>query len=566
MSDISYRTLANVTLILFEESVEFFISRSIPTGNIVHMFATDANVSATDTNNAQTWKLSKLYNAATTVPDVIYIRVTCSNGTVPTPPFFTISYTYYVTVVDARFNFPSQELVLLTSTYSPSNRRTLEYIYDLPKDVGVISLSPSTVSDPNPVSSFVIEGTDTPVADYGPPLVEVIPNGPGNYRLRVVQSFGDAGVNDISFTLLFNRYNAFRKYSLTYRVLQVGNVGVGGFAAAPFLIDLMSYDGLTGTKGTIRYIHGSVVNGEQLVLNSDDKFASALGGSTSRLESFEYYDTSVKDVADQLVRLTDNFPLVKFVRQDSFVYFQLDNKSTVADFRLNLARRIDFDNGAYIRSDPLINKVFGFNADEASSSVSAVTGFQTILADQALMCVTPPVISLELESVANQHEGTVRQAQSVRLFQFLMVDEDCGYQPFKSYREFPERKLPQSSNRYTSLRFHFLYNRMNEVSNTGILGIGLPVQFREPYYVTLRISNKNRDDSINESFITLYGTDPSPVISLDTPLEGLQHVELVDARIPRQAEAVVTPGVRRSILGYVTDMSLPVPISSGVPL
>lgn len=558
MSEVSYRTLANVTLILFEESVEFFISRSIPTGNIVHMFATDANVSATDTNNAQTWKLSKLYNAATTIPDVIYVRVTCSNGSVPTPPFFTISYTYYVTVVDARIKFPSQELVLLTSAYNSSNRRALEYIYDLPKDVGVISLAPSTVSDPNPVSTFVAEGTETEVNDYGPPVVEVIPNGPGNYRLRVNQSFGDAGVNEITFTLLFNRYNAFRKYSLKYRVLQVGNVGVGGYAAAPFLVDLMSYDALTGTKGTIRYIHSAVANGEQIVLNSDEKFALALGGSTSRLESFEYYHKSVEEVADQLVSLTGDFPLVKFVRQDAFVYFQLDNQSTVADFRVNLARRIDLDNGAYIRSDPLITKVLGFNADDSTSAVSPVTGFQTILADQALMCVTPPVISLELESIANQHEGTVRQAQSVRLFQFLMVDAECGYRSFLSYREFPERKLPQSSNRYTSLRFHFLYNRMNEVSNTGILGIGLPVQFREPYYVTLRISNKNRDDSINESFITLYGTDPSPIITLDTPLEGLQYVELVDARIPRQAEAVVTPDNRRAILGYVTDLSLPV--------
>lgn len=558
MSEVSYRTLANVTLILFEESVEFFISRSIPTGNIVHLFATDANVSATDTNNAQTWKLSKRYSAATAIPDVVYVRVTCSNGSVPTPPFFTISYTYYVTVVDARITFPSEELVLLTSAYNPSNRRSLEYVYDLPKNVGVVSLAPSTVSDPNPVSTFYLEDSDVPIADYGPPTVEVVPNGPGNYRLKINQSFGDAGVNDITFTLLFNRYNAYRKYALKYRVLQVGNVGVGGYAAAPFLVDMMSYDSLATTKGTIRYIEKSVANGEQLVLNSDEKFASALGGSTSRLESFEYYNTSVKDVADQLVGLTNNFPLVKFVRQDSFVYFQLDNQSTVADFRLTLARRIDFDNGAYIRSDPLVNKVFGFNADDASSSESPVTGLQTILADQALMCVTPPVISLELESIVNQHEGTVRQAQSVRLFQFLMVDTSCGYQPFKSYREFPERKLPQSSNRYTSLRFHFLYNRMNEVSNTGVLGIGLPVQFREPYYVTLRISNKNRDDSINESFITLYGTDPSPIISLDTPLEGLQYVELVDARIPRQAEAVVTADYRRAILGYVTDLSLPV--------
>ncbi len=557
MSDLSYRTLANVTLILFEESVELFISRSIPTGNIVHLFATDANVSATDTNNAQTWKLSKLFNKATTNPDVVYVRVTCSNGTVPTPPFFTISYTYYVTVIDARVVLPTQELVLLTSAYNSSNRRTLEYLYDLPPGVGVISLAPSTVSDPNPVSQFTAEGSTTVVEDYGPPTVEVIPNGAGNYRLRVLQAFGDAGVNEITFTLLFNRYNAYRKYTLKYNVLQVGNVGVGGYAAAPFLIDFMSFDELSQTKIAMRYIHNAIANGEQLVLNSDDKFAIALGGSTSELSPLEYYGPTVSDVLDQVITVSDAFPLVKCKRQNDFVYFELDNKSTVAQFHMHLARRIDFDNGGYIRCDSLITKVLGFNNDNVSTTVNPVTGLQTIIGDQALMCVVPPVISLELEAVANQHEGSIRQAQSVRLFNFLMKDEKCDYKSFTSYREFPERRLPLQSTRTSTLKFNFLYNRMNEVSNTGVLGIGLPVQFLEPYYVTLRIQTRTRDNDISESFITLHGTESSPIINLDAPIEGLQFVELVEARIPRQAEAVVTPGVRRAILGYVVDESLP---------
>jgi hypothetical protein len=138
-----------------------------------------------------------------------------------------------------------------------------------------------------------------------------------------------------------------------------------------------------------------------------------------------------------------------------------------------------------------------------------------------------------------------------------MKDEKCDYKSFTSYREFPERRLPLQSTRTSTLKFNFLYNRMNEVSNTGVLGIGLPVQFLEPYYVTLRIQTRTRDNDISESFITLHGTESSPIINLDAPIEGLQFVELVEARIPRQAEAVVTPGVRRAILGYVVDESLP---------
>jgi hypothetical protein len=560
MSAPSYRTLANVTLILFENSVQFFISRSIPSGNIVHLFATDADISQTDTNNAQTWKLSKTYTKATTIPDVIYVRVTCSNGSVPTPPFFTISYTYYVTVIDARISFPTQELVLLTSDYNPGNTRTLEYFYDLPTDFGVVSLAPSTLSDPNPISEFTAEGSTTIVDGYGPPTVEVVPNGASNYRVRVLQSFGDAGLNEIQFTLLFNRYNAYRKYSLKYRVLQVGNVAVGGFAAAPFLIDFMSYDHALDNKIAARYIHNAVAGGEQLVLNSSDKFAAALGDNIAALPPIEWYGKEVEEAVDQAITVTDEFPLVKLKRQNKFVSFELDNRSTVADYKLFLRRRIDFDNGAYIRCDPLITKLLGFTSDESDSTEDPISNFQTIAADQALTCVVPPIISLELEAVVNNHEGVVRQSQSVRLFNFLMLDGDCDYKTFVSTKEFPERQLPLASSRYQVLKFHFLYNRMNEVSNIGPVGIGLPVQFKQPYYVTMRIQTRSRDGRTDESYITLTGTESSPIINLDSPIEGIQCVEMVDARMPKFAEGVALVDQRRAILGYVVDESLPAPV------
>lgn len=562
MSAPSFRTLANVTLILFENSVQFFISRSIPSGNIVHLFATDAEISQTDTNNAQTWKLSKSYTKATTIPDVIYIRVTCSNGSVPTPPFFTIAYTYYVTVIDARISFPTQELVLLTSEYGPENTRTLEYMYDLPKDLGVISLAPSTLTDPNPISGFTAEGTTTVVDGYGPPTVEVVPSGAENYRVRILQSFGDAGTNEIQFTLLFNRYNAYRTYSLKYRVLQVGNVAVGGFAAAPFLFDFMSYDRTTDTKIAARYIHNSVTDGQQLVLNSSDKFSAALGDNIAALSPIEWYGNEVQEVVDQAIAVTDEFPLVKLKRKNKFVSFELDNRSTVANYKLFLRRRIDFDNGAYIRCDPLITKLLGFTSDESDSTQDPVTNFQTIAADQALTCTVPPIISLELEAVVNNHEGVVRQSQSVRLFNFLMLDSDCDYKTFVSTKEFPERNLPLASSRYQVLKFHFLYNRMNEVSNIGPVGIGLPVQFKQPYYVTMRIQTRTRDGRTEESYITLTGTESSPVINLDSPIEGIQRVEMVDARMPKYAEGVALVDQRRAILGYVVDESLPASVQN----
>jgi hypothetical protein len=546
-----------VTLILFENSVQFFISRSIPSGVIVHLFATDADISATDTNNAQTWKLSKSYTAATKIPDVIYVRVTCSNGTVPNPPFFTVSYTYYVTVIDARIKFPSQELVLITSNYNPANKRTLEYVYDLPKNVGVITLAPSTLADQNPVSLFTPEGSETASEGYGPPTIQLIPNGASNYKLRVVQSFGEAGTNEIQIILLFNRYNAYRKYSLKYRVLQVGTVAVGGFAAAPFLFDFMSYDHTADTKIAARYIHNAVANGEQLVLNTTDKFQSALGSNVASLSPFEWYGKDTKETIDTAIAATEDFPLVRLKRMDKFVSFELDNRSTVASYKMALRRKINFDNGAYIRCDPLITKLLGYSNDESDSVLDPISGFQTITAAQALTCVVPPIISLELEAVVNNHEGAVRQAQSVRLFSFLMLDGDCDYKVFNNYREFPERNLPLASSRYQVLKFRFLYNRMNEVSNFGPVGIGLPVQFREPYYVTMRIVTRTRDHRQDESYITLTGIDSSPIITLDSPIEGIQCVEMVEARMPKYAEGVALEDQRRAILGYVIDESLP---------
>ena len=115
---------------------------------------------------------------------------------------------------------------------------------------------------------------------------------------------------------------------------------------------------------------------------------------------------------------------------------------------------------------------------------------------------------------------------------------------------------------------------MAEVQNIDTNGI--PVQFLEPYYVTLRFQFRstntntntngnntsgsqhpsNQHEGIIESFITLTGTSSDPEIILDTPIMGIQLVEMVDARLPKQAEAVATSNGRRTILGYVVDKAL----------
>ena len=206
-------------------------------------------------------------------------------------------------------------------------------------------------------------------------------------------------------------------------------------------------------------------------------------------------------------------------------------------------------------------------------SLNPITNLQTIQSDRAFVRVVPPVISLELDIIVNKQEGMIRQSESVRLYNFLMVDETSGYKKFENSTQFPERILPMSFTKTKILKFKFLYNRMAEVQNIDTNGI--PVQFLEPYYVTLRFQFRttntntnngssatmsqhpsNQHEGIIESFITLTGTSSEPEIILDTPIMGIQLVEMVDARLPKQAEAVATSTGRRTILGYVVDKAL----------
>ncbi len=560
MSGSSFRSLTSATLILFEESVELFVSRTIPTGNIVHLFATDSTIATSDTNGTQTWKLSKLYKKATTIPDTIYIRVTCSNGATPVPPFFTISYTYEVTVIDARVVLPSRELVLLTDAYGPGTPRTLEYLYELPKNVGVVSLAPSLPGDPNPVSELIDAETNevlvTPA--YGAPTVSVIPaSTAGNYVLRVLQNFDQPGTNTITFTLLFGRFNAYRNYVLNYNIIRSnGALAINGFAAVPFLIDLMSYDHLHDYRMTARYVDPTAL-GTSVIINSPDRFTAILGPNATPLPAIEYYGTTVSDLIDELIGVLDDFPLVKLKRQNDVLSFYLDNRSTTATYEFALTRAITFDSGVYIRTDPRLTDVFGFSGETLPSSVSPVTSLQTVTASEVFTRVVPPIISLELEISANQQEGLIRQAESVRLFTFYMVGED-SHRKFESTNMFPERALEAASaNRAGFLRFHFLYNRLLEVSGQGVRNVGLPVQFIEPYYITIRVTSKGRDSKPVDSYITLTGTESSPSITLEAPLNNVVLVEVMEARIPKQPEPPATVDTRRAIMGYVVDTSLP---------
>lgn len=569
MSGTSLRAVSEVVLILFEDSVEFFISRCIPSGNIVHLFATDANIQTTDTNNAQTWKLSKRYTNATQQTDVIYVRVTCSTGSVPTPPFFTIAYTYYVNVVDARFNVPSRELVLLTNVYSTENARTMEYLYDLPEKVGDLTVNPSTTDDPNPLSTFVTDSSSSAITygpEYGNPVATIVYDEVTlRSKLKIVQNFEVAGTNSVSVTLLYNRYNAYRTYIFTYVVIQVNSLRINGYAAAPFLIDMLSYDTLTKSKIAARYIHNAMQSSTNIILNNDVAIHDTLGSTTAILPSNTYYNVSVSNAVDNLVNNLDEFPLVKFRRENDFVNIELDNQSSTAKYQCCITRSITFDNGSYIRCDPLINKLFGFIDETMTSAQDVVTGLQTIKSGQTFTRVVPPVISLELDLIANQQEGIIRQAESVRLFNFLMLDEDTGYKTFDNSMHFPHRVLLPNSNKTKILRFNFVYNRMAEVQNIDTNGI--PVQFLEPYYITLRLQfrlprpvsqtpNGKIDYELQDSFITLTGTESSKEVVLGQAVTGIQMVEICEARMPKQAEAVATPNGRRAILGYVIDTSL----------
>jgi hypothetical protein len=567
MSGQSFRTLTNVTLILFEETVELFISRTIPTGNIVHLFATDSVVTATDTNNSQTWKLSKIYKQGTKVPDTLYVRVTCSNGTTPTPPFFSIAYTYEVTVIDARFHIPLRELVLLTPAHNNTeNPRSIEHFYNLPVDIGVVSMAPSLLDDPNPLSTFEADDDDIDAdqqqqQQQHQPVVSVVPvqNAPGRYRVRVLQQFGQPGTNTITFTLLYGRFNAYRTYVLTY-VVKKSEFSIGGYAAVPFLVDMMSYDKRADHRITARYISPSLSpSSSQFILNSPERFQTALGPvMTSPLPPAEFYGVGMGDLIDEVVDVMNKFPLVKLKRQSDMLYFEADNRSTTARYEIAIARQIDFDNGAWIRVDPTITQVFGFMDDVAKSKVSDITGLQTIRSSRVFTRVVPPIISLELESVTNQQEGAIRQAESVRLFTFYLADNATGYNVFNSPNMYPARALDAATSTRTNvLKFHFRYNRMLESSSRGTRGVGLPVQFLEPYYVTLRVVSRGRDNKTSDSFIVLTGIDSSPTVELDAPLNNVVLVEVMEARIPKQPEPPATVDNRRAILGYVVDKALP---------
>jgi hypothetical protein len=247
------------------------------------------------------------------------------------------------------------------------------------------------------------------------------------------------------------------------------------------------------------------------------------------------------------------------------VYFELDNRSTVAQYEFGIQRSITFDNGAIVRCDPLINKLFGIVNETNASTADPITGLQTIKGQRVFTRVVPPVISLELETIANQQEGVVRQSESMRLYNFLMVDNETGYKKFESQRQFPNRVVQPNAMRIKILRFNFLYNRMAEVQNIDTNGI--PVQFLEPYYVTLHFQfrvpkpsasgrSSAEDFDLTDSFITISGTESTHEVVLESPVTGIQLVELVEARLPHQAEAVATANGRRAILGYVVDKAL----------
>ena len=529
-------TTINKTIYLVESKVEFAATMGSFPANIESIECSD-DAAVVEPTNVQQIKLYKYYTDSVGV-DTITVKITLVTTVV-------YEYMYNVTVEDSRIDVPDAQLMLLNSSYSIFSPRTSTYTFKVPLTViGVNIIS----------SEFIPSSTNIPVP-YMPPVVVLPPPIPGeSKKIEITQSIGEEGRNIIILEYLFASIPS-RRYPFQIRSLYVGDCSINGYTAAPFLIDLNAFDLGEQKKICANYIHTLFLNPSTSVRYNIKKstIQEIIGGTTksSLLSSNYYYNNTIDEIQDFLVDRMSNFPLVQITKDNAnYTIFELIQNSD-NNYRMILTNSITIDNSS-IQNDVPANRLFGFTSDFYESTEDTISGNQTIRSDLPPLQVCPPMISLDCTVCTNQHEGVIRQNESVRLYNFLLNDSTTNYKNYSSYITFPERTLPPSSFAVQQLVFKFTYNRQNEVFNSPINE--LPVVFVEPYYITLKLEFREPSGNVAKSFITLYGTESTKTIVLDRPLNGLASIEVMEARIPKCPESLVQDETRRALLGYVIEV------------
>ena len=529
-------TTQNVILYLLDEKVVFSGTKSY-TKAIDYVWASDPDTSVqvtnltTGTDGLSSFVIQKTYTAPTTL-DTITVIIRFADNT------FTGVF-YNVTVRSVLFSPPGPQLVILNSTHTPSSPRSVTFRFRVPP--GAVSVVF--------VSSVIYIGSSTVPVPYLVPVITTIPT-----YVVVTQVMGQPSVNLVQADVTITDPivgTITRRVLLTIRAVSTGGCKIGGHDAVPFVFALTNKTP-TEELGIATLFPTWYEDQVRAILSESN--VSALTNSVA-LPSTTYYDNSTPEVADLLAARLGTFNVVRADRNGEFFRFYLENRS---DYPLQMAmrRQIDADDNVMsVRNDIPAAKIFGFSGDSYESSVDPITGFPTISADGPMISVVPPMISLECLAFSNQHEGIVRQSESVRLYTFMMTKDTSDYTSFDSPISYPKRTLPQSYERYKSLTFRFLCNRQHEIANppTG----DLLVEFVKPYFITLKLEFRapdNPNNVIGSSLITLYGTESVKTVNLDTPIAGVASLEVVEASMPKVVQAAVAPS-RSVFIGYIVDTS-----------
>ncbi len=527
-------TTQNVILYLLDQNVVFTGTKSY-TKPIDYVWASDPDTSVqvtnltSSTNGTSSFVIEKKYTAPTTL-DTITVIVRFSDNT------FTGVF-YNVNVRSVLFSPPGPQLVILNNSHTPASPRTVTFRFRVPPGVVSVAL----------VSSVIYIGSSTTPVPYVAPTITTVPT-----YVVVTQVMGEPSINLIQADVTITDPiigTISRRVLLTIRAVSTGGCRIGGHDAVPFVFALTNKTPAE-ELGIVTAFPSWYQEQVRAILSESN--VSALTDSIP-LASTVYYDLTTPDVADLLGAKLSTFNLIRADRSGEFFKFYLENRSDYP-LRMALARQVDADQMS-VRNDIPAAKIFGFAEDFYESSVDPTTGFETISAEGPMISVVPPMISLECLAFANQQEGIIRQAESVRLYTFIMNKDTNDYTSFTSPISYPKRTLPPSYERYKSLTFRFLCNRQHEIANapTG----DIPVDFVKPYFITLKLefrSSENASSVLASSLITLYGTESVKTVTLDTPISGVASIEVVEASLPKIVQPAVDPS-RSVFTGYIVDLS-----------
>ncbi len=526
----------NVLLYLLDERVVFTGTRTF-TKAIDYVWASDpdAKVNLTNlTNNTDgtsSFEIQKEYTSPVSL-DSISIIIRFSDNTYQT-------VFYNVTVRDILFTTVDPQIVLIEN----ANPRAVTFRFRVP---------PTTVSAVLVSSLFYTPPSIIPTP-YPAPSLTVIPG-----YVICTQTFSTQGVNVIQadITLVDPIIGPItRRVLLPIRSVETNGLRIQGKSAVPFVISMCTKNPadepstIIATEFPNWYQSSSELH---TVLNE-----SNIGTLTNTIDLPRnyYYNFQTTEIADKLIERLNVFYGLRGKRSGEFFEFYLDNRS---DYPLEFVltkRLISDDNLLNVRNEIPSSKVFGFGSDSYTSKLNTIENVQSISAESPMMSIVPPMISFECVPFNNQHEGIIRQSESVRLYNFIMKKGQDDYLSFDAPITYPKRKLPNSYERYQSLAFRFIYNRQHEIMNAPVGD--LPVEFVKPYYITLKIEFRatNKTNEIGSSLITITGTESIKIIQLDTPIDGISSIEIMEASLPKIVQPPIVP-TRSVFMGYITDLSL----------